>query len=254
MIDFQFFRDIATKIIGKIDLSESKPASFTFLWFTWLHQIQQRWKHLLTMQKRKNTALRTWVLRVHMQPALAYLYHRINLLVSWNSAGFSDRFYLRLSGMDFLMTYIGNIGSLMAGTSASEVLVKVFERVPKMLTGKKYSHCVSALRLLVKNFLCPILQDKRITSDDMPQEYSTEKSEKSRATQRWVSVLINSLFLVFFNLCTYKFSFSCISIHTCQARKWLASPLPCFWIYAASDPCSDHHNYTGNGFYYLKGM
>lgn len=110
-----------------------------------------------------------------MQPALAYLYHRINLLVSWNSAGFSDRFYLRLSGMDFLMTYIGNIGSLMAGTSASEVLVKVFERVPKMLTGKKYSHCVSALHLLVKNFVSPILQDKRITSDDMPQEYSTVK-------------------------------------------------------------------------------
>ena len=64
--------------------------------------------------------------------------------------------------MHFSVSYIGTIGSLMAGTRMQEGLRKMFESVPKVLTGKKYPQCVLALRLLVEELLHPILQNKRI--------------------------------------------------------------------------------------------
>ena len=66
-----------------------------------------------------------------------------------------------------------------------------------MLIGKKCPQCVRAFHLLVEEFMRSILQDERINSDDMLQEYSTEKSEKTRTTKRCGTVLINSLSLVF---------------------------------------------------------
>ena len=93
------------------------------------------------------------------------------------------------------MSYIGSIGSLIAGTGMQEVLEKVFGSVIKLLSGKIYPQCVRALRLLIKELLRPILQDERINSHNMLQEYLTEKSEKSRDIKLWAPVLINPLFL-----------------------------------------------------------
>ena len=40
--------------------------------------------------------------------------------------------------MHFLMSYIGSVGVLVAGTGMKEILEKTFGGVPKILTGKKY--------------------------------------------------------------------------------------------------------------------
>ena len=66
----------------------------------------------------------------------------------------------------------------MGGTRMEEVLEKVFGSVLKMLTNKKYAQCVVALSLLIKELLCSILQDECTNSDNMLQEYLTEKIQK----------------------------------------------------------------------------
>ena len=52
-----------------------------------------------------------------------------------------------------------------------------------MLTGMKYRQYIHALRLLVEELLHPILQDQCIKSHAILQEYSTEKSKKTRTTK-----------------------------------------------------------------------
>ena len=70
------------------------------------------------------------------------LYH-IGLAVLWNNPELAKDFYLRLGGMHFLMSYIGCIGKLMAGSGLDRILEKAFGSVNKMLTGKKFPQCKS---------------------------------------------------------------------------------------------------------------
>ena len=53
--------------------------------------------------------------------------------------------------MHFLMSFIGSISSLMAGSGLKEILEKAFGGVPKMLTGKKFPQCVRALIIVVED-------------------------------------------------------------------------------------------------------
>ena len=46
--------------------------------------------------------------------------YRISLAVIWNTPELSKDFYLRLGGMQLLMSYIGNMGRLMAGSGLKE--------------------------------------------------------------------------------------------------------------------------------------
>ena len=47
-----------------------------------------------------------------------------------------------------LMSYIGNIGSLISGIDLEEILEKAFGGAAKMITVKKFPQCVKALRML----------------------------------------------------------------------------------------------------------
>ena len=64
--------------------------------------------------------------------------YRIATIVLWNTPDLGRDFYLRLGGMHLLMSFVGSIGSLMAGSGLKEVLEKGFDGVRKMLTGKSF--------------------------------------------------------------------------------------------------------------------
>ena len=81
-----------------------------------------------------------------------------------------------------------------------------------------------------------ILEDERINSHDMIQEYFTEKSEKSKTTKFWVCVLLNSFILAF------QFIRS-------EREGKLAYQFRCFWLYISSTSIDF---YTEDGLYYLK--
>ena len=121
--------------------------------------------------------------------------YRIGLLILWRYPDLGRDFYLRLGGMHLLMSFIGSIGSLMAGSGLKEVLEKGFDSVPKMLTGKKFPQCVRALRLVVEELLRPVLKNGMIISHDKLMTFLDEKASLSRTTKLWVDVLIKQMFL-----------------------------------------------------------
>ena len=64
---------------------------------------------------------------------------------------------MRLGGMHTLMSFVGSIGTLMAGSGLYELLESTFAGVQKMMTGKHFPQNVRALRLVTEAFLRPIL-------------------------------------------------------------------------------------------------
>ena len=76
--------------------------------------------------------------------------YRVAVHVMWENQVLFGNIYLRLGGMHLLMSYVGCIGSLMAGSGIVEVLSEAFGGVLKMLTGKKYPYNVRALRMLIE--------------------------------------------------------------------------------------------------------
>ena len=76
--------------------------------------------------------------------------YRVAVRVMWENQVLFGNIYLRLGGMHLLMSYVGCIGSLMAGSGIVEMLTEAFGGVLKMLTGKKYPDNVRALRMLVE--------------------------------------------------------------------------------------------------------
>ena len=121
--------------------------------------------------------------------------YRIAIIVLWNTPDLGRDFYLRLGGVHLLMSFIGSIGSLMAGSGLKEILEKKFDGVPKMLSGKKFPQCVRALRMVVEELSRPILKDGSINSTKELMKTLGEKSKLSKTTKLWVNVVIKSAFL-----------------------------------------------------------
>ena len=121
--------------------------------------------------------------------------YRIANYVLWNSPALKLDFYLRLGGMHLLMSFVGSVGSLMAGSGLKELLQGGFDGVPKMLTGKKFPQRVRALRIVAEELLRPILKEELINSYEDLMEFLRNKSELSKTTRLWVDVLIKSVFI-----------------------------------------------------------
>ena len=64
--------------------------------------------------------------------------YKVAVHVMWESQALFSNVYLRLGGMHLLMSYVGSIGSLMAGSGMTEILSEAFAGVLKMLIGKTY--------------------------------------------------------------------------------------------------------------------
>ena len=79
--------------------------------------------------------------------------YRVVVHVMWENQVLFGNLYLRLGGMHLLMSYVGCIGSLMAGSGILEVLSEAFGGVLKMITGKRYPDNVRALRMLVEELI-----------------------------------------------------------------------------------------------------
>ena len=150
-------------------------------------------------------------------------------------------FYLRLGGMHFLMSYIGSIGNLMAGTGVKEILEKAFGGVPKMLIGKKYPQNLRALRMLVEELLRPLLKDGKIDSHSKLMSVLEEKSNSSRTTKLWVDVLIKPIFLCLLFVRAEREGDWPLHLEAVQ------NMIPLFFA-------AGHVNYARWGLYYLRSM
>ena len=93
----------------------------------------------------------------YVQFTLDLRLYRVALQILWYDKRQFPNFYMRLGGMHLLMSFISASGGLMSGSSKNEILRAVFAGVDKMLSGKKFSHNVRALRMFVEEVMRPIL-------------------------------------------------------------------------------------------------
>ena len=113
--------------------------------------------------------------------------YRVAVHVMWENQVLFGNIYLRLGGMHLLMSYIGCIGSLMAGSDIVEVLSEAFGGALKMLTGKKYPDNVRALRMLVEKLIMPFFQTQNMLCMDDLQHALNDTASHSRIAKLWVN-------------------------------------------------------------------
>lgn len=92
----------------------------------------------------------------------------------------------RLGGMHMLKSFIGAVGTLMAGSGLAEILEVVFGGVEKMLNGKKFPMNMRALRLLTEDLLREIVNQDNVSSYDDLLTVLEDLATRSRTAKLWI--------------------------------------------------------------------
>ena len=153
---------------------------------------------------------------------------------------FSD-VILRLGGMHMLMSSVGAIGSLMAGSGLSEILSSTFAGVSKMLTGKKFTQNVRAMRLVSEELLRNIINRGDVMSMEDLLAHLDAAARKSKTSKLWVDCFIKPVFLMMLYVRAERESDW--PLHLVAVKRML----PYFFA-------SGHVNYARYGLYYFRSM
>ena len=81
--------------------------------------------------------------------------NRVTVNILWAYPEQFGNIILRLGGMHMLMSFVGSVGTLMAGSGLYELLELTFADIQKMMTGKKVHQNVKALRIVTEELLRP---------------------------------------------------------------------------------------------------
>lgn len=94
-----------------------------------------------------------------------------------------------------LMSFVGAVGTLMAGTSLAEILESVFGGVSKMLIGKKFPMNIRAMRMLTEELLRDVVQQSQLTCHDDLLTALEDLATVSRTAKMWVDVFIKPVLI-----------------------------------------------------------
>ena len=122
--------------------------------------------------------------------------YRVDVHVMWENRVLLGNIFLRLGGMHLLMSYVGCIGSLMAGSGIVEVLSEAFGGVLTTLTGKKYPDNVRTLRMLVEELIRPFFQTQNMLCIDDMQHALNDTASHSRTAKLWVNCMTKPVFTI----------------------------------------------------------
>ena len=76
--------------------------------------------------------------------------YKVAFRIIWQDQDALTNFVLRLGGMHMLMSFVGAIGTPMAGSGLEEILKSTFAGCQKMLTRKKFPQNVRALHIVLE--------------------------------------------------------------------------------------------------------
>ena len=167
--------------------------------------------------------------------------YRIAVQVIWENPAKFDNVYVRLGGMHLLMSFCGCVGSLMSDSSLEEILGSAFGGVSKMLSGKKYTHNVRALRLLTEELLRPVFQEYTLTCMVDLQQILEEMASRSRTSKLWIDCVIKPVLLMQRYIRAERQSDW--ALHLSAVHEML----PYFYV-------AGHINYARYALYYLHAM
>ena len=137
-----------------------------------------------------------------------------------------------------LMSFVGTIGSLMAGSGLSEILSSTFAGVSKMLTGKKFPQNFRAMRLVSEELLRNIVNHGDVMSMEDLLAHLDVAARKSKTSKLWVDCFIKPVFLMM--LYVRAEQESDWPLHLVAVKRML----PYFFA-------SGHVSYARYGLYYL---
>ena len=84
----------------------------------------------------------------------------------------------------------------MGGSGMKEVLASTFGSIDKMLSGKKYPQNFRALRMLVEELLCDVVQVQGVTSFSSLIEVLNARSSRSRTAKMWTDNLVKAVIIM----------------------------------------------------------
>ena len=167
--------------------------------------------------------------------------YKVAVDVKWAYPNDFSDVILRRGGMHMLMSFVGAIGSLMAGSGLSEILSSTFAGVSKMLTGKKFPQNVRAMRLVSEELLRNIINHGDVMSMEDLLAHLDTAARKSKTSKLWVDCLIKPVFLMMLFVRAERESDW--PLHLVAVKRML----PYFFA-------SGHVNYARYGLYYLRSM
>ena len=94
------------------------------------------------------------------------------------------------------MSFIGSIGSLMAGRGLYELLDSTFAGVQKMMTGKKFPQNMRALRIVAEELLRPILTGGTVNDMHGLKISLSDISSRSKTSHLWIDCVIKTVFII----------------------------------------------------------
>ena len=122
--------------------------------------------------------------------------YRVAVNILWAYPDQFGNIILRLGGMHTLMSFVGSIGTLMAGSGLYELLESTFGGVQKMMIGKKFPQNVRALRIVAEELLKPVLLAREFDRFAQLDEYQADISRRSRTSHLWVDCVIKAMFIM----------------------------------------------------------
>ena len=120
--------------------------------------------------------------------------YKVAVNVMWVYSEKFSLFVSRLGGMHMLMSFVGRVRVLMADSDLEDVLKSSFGSVSQMLTGKRFSQNVRALRLVVKELLRQFLLKADCHSDLM--KALENASAQSKTTELWCENLVKPVLIM----------------------------------------------------------
>ena len=167
--------------------------------------------------------------------------YKVAVDVKWAYPNAFSDVILRLGGMYMLKSFVGAIGSLMAGSGLSKISSSTFAGVSKMLTGKKFPQNVRAMRLVSEELLRNIINRGGVMSMEDLLAHLDAAARKSKTSKLWVDCFIKPVFLMMLYVRAERESDW--PLHLVAVKRML----PYFFA-------SGHVNYARYGLYYFRSM
>ena len=167
--------------------------------------------------------------------------YKVAVDVKWSYPNDFSDVILRLGGMHMLISFVGAVGSIMAGSGLSEILSSTFAGVSKMLTDKKFPQNVRAMRLVSEELLRNIINRGDVLSMEDLLAHLDAAARKSKTSKLWVYCFIKPVFLMMLYVRAERESDW--PLHLVAVKRML----PYFFA-------SGHVNYARYGLYYLHSM
>ena len=149
-------------------------------------------------------------------------------------------FVLRLGGMHWLMSFIGSVDALMAGSGLKEILSSGFSVSDKMLQEKKFPMNLKAFRFVVIELLRGHV--KEMGSYDEMECWFSQLCKTSFIAEHWIKNFIKPLLLMLLYVRAKREGEFRLHLYVCKQM------MPYFFF------AEGHFNYVRYGLCYINSM